>query len=128
MLMQGVQAKNTGKVIVIKCLAYIYIFVVIVVVNLIITIHHGDPNDDKKHSDAVTGNFYVYIGHDNEHKRQIQAHLENDSSRESKNATAKHILFAYYLNCRYIKVYDFIGLKVTNNRNTWYTSLYPHHY
>ena len=59
-----------------------------------LTVHHRDHNHDNNPSDGSNWELLCLYCHDNEHQRQLEAHMGNSSSSESKGNAATHNPFA----------------------------------
>jgi len=59
-----------------------------------LTVHHRDHDHDNNPSDGSNWELLCLYCHDNEHQRQLVAHLGGGSSTESKANSATHNPFA----------------------------------
>ena len=59
-----------------------------------LTVHHRDHNHDNNLSDGSNWELLCLYCHDNEHQRQLEAHMGGGSSAESKTNSATHNPFA----------------------------------
>lgn len=59
-----------------------------------LTVHHRDHNHDNNPSDGSNWELLCLYCHDNEHQRQLEAHMGNNSTKESKGNAATHNPFA----------------------------------
>ena len=59
-----------------------------------LTVHHRDHDHDNNPFDGSNWELLCLYGHDNEHQRQLEAHMGNSSTSESKGSTATHNPFA----------------------------------
>lgn len=59
-----------------------------------LTVHHRDHNHDNNPSDGSNWELLCLYCHDNEHQRQLEAHMGNNSTTESKGNAATHNPFA----------------------------------
>lgn len=59
-----------------------------------LTVHHRDHDHDNNPSDGSNWELLCLYCHDNEHQRQLEAHMGNSSSSESKGNVATQNPFA----------------------------------
>lgn len=59
-----------------------------------LTVHHRDHDHDNNPSDGSNWELLCLYCHDNEHQRQLEAHMGNGSSKEAKGNSATHNPFA----------------------------------
>ena len=59
-----------------------------------LTVHHRDHDHDNNPSDGTNWELLCLYCHDNEHQRQLEAHMGGGSSTESKGNSATHNPFA----------------------------------
>lgn len=59
-----------------------------------LTVHHRDHDHDNNPSNGSNWELLCMYCHDNEHQRQLEAHMGNGSSSESKGNTATQNPFA----------------------------------
>lgn len=59
-----------------------------------LTVHHRDHDHDNNPSDGSNWELLCIYCHDNEHQRQLEAHMGNNSISESKGNTSTHNPFA----------------------------------
>lgn len=59
-----------------------------------LTVHHRDHDHDNNPADGSNWELLCLYCHDNEHQRQLEAHMANGSSAESKGNSATHNPFA----------------------------------
>ena len=59
-----------------------------------LTVHHRDHDHDNNPSDGSNWELLCLYCHDNEHQRQLEAHMGGGSSAESKGNSATHNPFA----------------------------------
>lgn len=59
-----------------------------------LTVHHRDHNHDNNPSDGSNWELLCLYCHDNEHQRQLEAHMGKGASAEAKIASATHNPFA----------------------------------
>ena len=59
-----------------------------------LTVHHRDHDHDNNPSNGSNWELLCLYCHDNEHQRQLEAHMGNSSSSESKGNTTTHNPFA----------------------------------
>lgn len=59
-----------------------------------LTVHHRDHDHDNNPSDGSNWELLCMYCHDNEHQRQLEAHMGNKSTSESKGNSATHNPFA----------------------------------
>jgi len=59
-----------------------------------LTVHHRDHDHDNNPADGSNWELLCMYCHDNEHQRQLEAHMGNNSTSESKANTATHNPFA----------------------------------
>jgi len=59
-----------------------------------LTVHHRDHDHDNNPSDGSNWELLCIYCHDNEHQRQLEAHMGNGSTSESKGNTTTHNPFA----------------------------------
>ncbi|MCW8986383.1 MAG: YajD family HNH nuclease [Gammaproteobacteria bacterium] len=59
-----------------------------------LTVHHRDHDHDNNPADGSNWELLCLYCHDNEHQRQLEAHMGNKSTSESKGTTATQNPFA----------------------------------
>ena len=59
-----------------------------------LTVHHRDHNHDNNPSDGSNWELLCLYCHDNEHQRQLEAHMGGGSTSESKSNSATHNPFS----------------------------------
>lgn len=59
-----------------------------------LTVHHRDHDHDNNPSNGSNWELLCLYCHDNEHQRQLEAHMGNSSTPESKGTTATQNPFA----------------------------------
>ena len=59
-----------------------------------LTVHHRDHDHDNNAADGSNWELLCLYCHDNEHQRQLEAHMGNSSTTESKISSATHNPFA----------------------------------
>ena len=59
-----------------------------------LTVHHRDHDHDNNPSNGSNWELLCLYCHDNEHQRQLEAHMGNNSTSESKGNAATHNPFA----------------------------------
>lgn len=59
-----------------------------------LTVHHRDHDHDNNPSNGSNWELLCMYCHDNEHQRQLEAHMGNNSTSESKGNAATHNPFA----------------------------------
>lgn len=59
-----------------------------------LTVHHRDHDHDNNPADGSNWELLCIYCHDNEHQRQLEAHMGSGPGSESKGSTATHNPFA----------------------------------
>ena len=59
-----------------------------------LTVHHRDHDHDNNPADGSNWELLCMYCHDNEHQRQLEAHMGNTSSGDGKSTTSTHNPFA----------------------------------
>jgi len=59
-----------------------------------LTVHHRDHDHDNNPADGSNWELLCLYCHDNEHQRQLEAHMGNSSTKEGKSSSATQNPFA----------------------------------